>query len=190
MSNEAQAKETIEVSDKWWNALNASPFISCEFIFLYQYINTILYCVQSKRDEQSTCWSKARSLCRKSGRGGRLSSKAPSCSSWNSRRSTRGKKLRRKRRLLTNCRLIRMLASIMHKRPPLIRLARILLVTSKTCTACNLPKKKRRLTLAAGTWLWTSSSTKKATTSKTLQDSWSGPNENEESLLSDSLMWT
>ena len=32
-SNEAQAKETIEVSDNWWNALNAAPFISCEFIF-------------------------------------------------------------------------------------------------------------------------------------------------------------
>ena len=31
VANEAQAKETIEVSDKWWNALNASPFISCKY---------------------------------------------------------------------------------------------------------------------------------------------------------------
>ena len=30
VSNEAQAREAIEVSDKWWNALNAVPFISCE----------------------------------------------------------------------------------------------------------------------------------------------------------------
>ena len=33
VSSEAQAKETIEVSDKWWNALNASPFISCEYFY-------------------------------------------------------------------------------------------------------------------------------------------------------------
>ena len=36
VSNEAQAKETIEVSDKWWNALNAVPFISCEY-FLFSF---------------------------------------------------------------------------------------------------------------------------------------------------------
>ena len=30
VSNEAQAREAIEVSDKWWSALNAVPFISCE----------------------------------------------------------------------------------------------------------------------------------------------------------------
>ena len=34
VSNEAQAREAIEVSDKWWNALNAVPFISCEFFCL------------------------------------------------------------------------------------------------------------------------------------------------------------
>ena len=33
VSSEAQAKETIEVSDKWWNALNASPFLSCEYFY-------------------------------------------------------------------------------------------------------------------------------------------------------------
>ena len=31
VASEAQAKETIEVSDKWWNALNASPFLSCKY---------------------------------------------------------------------------------------------------------------------------------------------------------------
>ena len=33
VASEAQAKETIEVSDKWWNALNASPFLSCEYVY-------------------------------------------------------------------------------------------------------------------------------------------------------------
>ena len=33
VASEAQAKETIEVSDKWWNALNASPFLSCEYFY-------------------------------------------------------------------------------------------------------------------------------------------------------------
>ena len=33
MANETQAKETIEVSDKWWNALKASPFLSCEYFY-------------------------------------------------------------------------------------------------------------------------------------------------------------
>ena len=35
ISNEAQARETIEVSDNWWNALNASPFISCEYLLFF-----------------------------------------------------------------------------------------------------------------------------------------------------------
>ena len=30
VASDAQTKETIEVSDKWWNALNASPFLSCK----------------------------------------------------------------------------------------------------------------------------------------------------------------
>ena len=30
VSNEAQAREFIEVSDNWWNARNAVPFISCK----------------------------------------------------------------------------------------------------------------------------------------------------------------
>ena len=33
VASEAQAKETIEVSDKWWNALNASPFLSCKYFY-------------------------------------------------------------------------------------------------------------------------------------------------------------
>ena len=42
VSNEAQAKETIEVSDNWWNALNAAPFISCEY-FLFSLNKLILF---------------------------------------------------------------------------------------------------------------------------------------------------
>ncbi len=42
VSNEAQAKETIEVSDKWWNALTASPFISCKCFMFFQKVNTYL----------------------------------------------------------------------------------------------------------------------------------------------------
>ena len=30
VANDARARETIEVSDKWWDALNAVPFISCK----------------------------------------------------------------------------------------------------------------------------------------------------------------
>lgn len=33
VASEAQAKETIEVSDKWWSALNASPFLSCKYFY-------------------------------------------------------------------------------------------------------------------------------------------------------------
>ena len=80
-----------------------------------------------------------------------MSSKAPSSSSYKYRKKKRGKKLRLKQQLLIKFRLIRMLPSIIIKRPPLIRLAQILLVTSKTCRTYNLPKKKRRLILAAGT---------------------------------------
>ena len=29
---EAMEKEVIEITDDWWNALNASPFVSCKFL--------------------------------------------------------------------------------------------------------------------------------------------------------------
>ena len=127
--------------------------------------------MQSKREEQSTCLNKAPSPCRKIGRDVRSRSKAPSSNSCNSRRRSRRKRLSRKQQLLSNCSLIRVPSSIMLKWPLLIRLAQILSITSKICRACNLPKKKRRLILAAGTWLWNSSSTKKAVSLKTYQDS-------------------
>ena len=67
MSNEAQAKETIEVSDKWWTALNAVPFISCEY-FLFtlnklKLFNTV-FRVKGKNNssvetELKTCASRA-----------------------------------------------------------------------------------------------------------------------------------
>ena len=31
---EVMEKEVIEISDDWWNALNASPFVSCKFLML------------------------------------------------------------------------------------------------------------------------------------------------------------
>ena len=31
---EAMEKEVIEITDDWWNALNASPFVSCKFLML------------------------------------------------------------------------------------------------------------------------------------------------------------
>ena len=55
VTNEAQARESIEVSEKWWNALNASPFISCEYFIFSQWFNTIFTCEQNKREGQSTC---------------------------------------------------------------------------------------------------------------------------------------
>ena len=55
VANDAQARETIEVSDKWWEALNAVPFISCKcFCFCLQ-TTFIFVCVQNKREEPSTC---------------------------------------------------------------------------------------------------------------------------------------
>ena len=35
----AKAKETIEISDKWWDSLNALPFVSRKFLYLF--MNTI-----------------------------------------------------------------------------------------------------------------------------------------------------
>jgi len=32
VEKEAQARQTIEVSDNWWNALNAVPFLSREYL--------------------------------------------------------------------------------------------------------------------------------------------------------------
>ena len=55
VANDAQARETIEVSDKWWEALNAVPFISCKFFCFYLQTNFIFVCVQNKREEHSTC---------------------------------------------------------------------------------------------------------------------------------------
>ena len=55
VANDAQARETIEVSDKWWEALNAVPFISCKFFCFYLQTNFIFVCVQNKREEPSTC---------------------------------------------------------------------------------------------------------------------------------------
>ena len=53
--NDAQVRETIEVSDKWWDALNAVPFISCKCSASIQKTIIIFVCVQNKREEHSTC---------------------------------------------------------------------------------------------------------------------------------------
>ena len=62
VSNDAQARETIEVSDKWWDALNAVPFISCKYfcasLIIRVFIKSAIFifaCVQNKREGQSTC---------------------------------------------------------------------------------------------------------------------------------------
>ena len=55
VANDAQARETIEVSDKWWEALNAVPFISCKCFCFYLQTTFIFVCVQNKREEPSTC---------------------------------------------------------------------------------------------------------------------------------------
>jgi hypothetical protein len=47
VSNDAQARESIEVSDKWWDALNAVPFISCKcycfFMIISLFIQYFIY---------------------------------------------------------------------------------------------------------------------------------------------------
>ena len=34
VQGEVMAKEVIEITDDWWDALNASPFVSCKFLML------------------------------------------------------------------------------------------------------------------------------------------------------------
>ena len=143
-------------------------------------------CGQNKREELSTCWSKVQNQYLNNGRDARSRSKAPSSNSCNHRKSIRGKKLRLKLQLFISFRLIRTLLSIILKQPLLIRLVRILLVTSKTCRAFNLTRKKRRPNLASQMWLWLKNLMKKAASSKTSLVNWRGPNENEESHLSES----
>ena len=62
VSNEAIAREAIEVSDDWWNALNSVPFISRKyFLSMQRYYKTdhsfytLIFPVQKIREEQFTC---------------------------------------------------------------------------------------------------------------------------------------
>ena len=62
VANDAQARETIEVSDKWWDALNAVPFISCKHLcvslIISLFIKSAIFifpCVQNKREGRSPC---------------------------------------------------------------------------------------------------------------------------------------
>ena len=151
-------------------------------------ITVIITCVQSKREEPSTCWSKVQSPFLKQGRDGRSRSKAPSNNSCNNKKSIRGKKLRQKQQPLLRFRLIRIVLSIIRKQPLLIGLDQTLLVTSRTCKACILARKKRRLILVAQMWSWSLTKMKKEASSKTSLETWNGLKENEESLLTDSLI--
>ena len=76
--NEDKAKETIEVTEDWWEALNSMPFLSCKLPVLYIFALkagrttfTILFYVQKAKVELFTCSNRAPSQCRKSERESR-----------------------------------------------------------------------------------------------------------------------
>ena len=62
VSNDAIAREAIEVSDDWWNALNSVPFVSCKYFLslLRSYtsdysFNTLIFYVQNVKAKPFTC---------------------------------------------------------------------------------------------------------------------------------------
>ena len=78
-SGMAQAKETIEISDKWWDTLNAMPFVSCKLTFLV--VNTLwsdliviwfLVYVQKTKEELFIFWNRVPSRLWKSAKGKRF----------------------------------------------------------------------------------------------------------------------
>ena len=53
---EAKEKECIEITDDWWDALNASTFVSCKFLLCGILIATNMFSFgQSARVEPFTC---------------------------------------------------------------------------------------------------------------------------------------
>ena len=62
VSNEAIAREAIEVTDDWWNALNSVPFVSCKYFLslLQSYtadhsFHTLNFPVQNVKAKRFTC---------------------------------------------------------------------------------------------------------------------------------------
>ena len=84
VANEAKAIEAIEISDDWWDQLNAVPFISCKSsrtvwrnnlpVEYYQSTKeersifskrVPSRCHNSANDERSICWARLSNLCRR-----------------------------------------------------------------------------------------------------------------------------
>ena len=156
VSNDAIAREAIEVSDDWWNALNSVPFVSCKYFLplLWSYttnhwFNTLNFSVQNVKAKRFTCWSKVQSPYRKSANGGR--SVCLERTSSSSRR--RKRKSRKSQRLRWRC-LNRDSNSIRFRTRVVVRLkcrlaSQMSLATSKICQACKerMFSKSPRLTL-------------------------------------------
>ena len=144
MSNDAIAREAIEVSDDWWNALNSVPFVSCKYFLslLWSYtsdysFNPHNFPVQNVKAKRFTCWSKAQSPYRKSANGGR--SVCLERTSSSSRR--RKRKSRKSQRLRWRC-LNRDSNSIRFRTRVVVRLkyrlaSQMSLAMLKTWTACK-----------------------------------------------------
>ena len=55
VAGETQANEAIEVTDEWWDALNAIPFKSCKKARNPRGTNFLLFFVQKAKEGPSTC---------------------------------------------------------------------------------------------------------------------------------------
>ena len=145
VSNDAIAREVIEVSDDWWNALNSVPFVSCKYFLslLWSYtsdysFNPHNFPVQNVKAKRFTCWSKAQSPYRKSANGGK-SVCLGRTSSFNRRMK---RKSRKSQRLIWRC-LNRNSSLISLRTRVVVRFKYLLasqmsLATSKTCQACKI----------------------------------------------------
>jgi len=53
---EGEGKDTIEISEEWWNKLNAMPFVSRKFAFhVWPLSLPFLFFTQRIRAQRSTC---------------------------------------------------------------------------------------------------------------------------------------
>ena len=56
---DGEDKDTIEISEEWWNKLNAMPFVSRKFAFhLCPLSSSFFFFTQRIRAQRSTCWRK------------------------------------------------------------------------------------------------------------------------------------
>ena len=145
VSNDAIAKEAIEVSDDWWQALNAVPFISCKWRSVLLITNFLLICLQSRRVERYICLSKVRSQYHRSGSDERLTSKERSNSLFRRRRKKSRSNLRQRRHKPANLHLHKVWSSTIKVQPIIMLPSLILLATLKMIKVCSCHKKKRLL---------------------------------------------